>query len=678
MQISRREFLAIAAAGAATTAIAGCNSGEHDGDVPAAAPGPDSLSAPADLRAAPATVESNDGVVAVSWSIVPDALSYDVELNGSVVATSYPSTSFEIGRGNGRTGLSAGANSVRVRGRAGDLEGSWSQPQAFTVTVVDVIRVRGFDAEDDGPLAVTLAPQETSVGTALMVGAAYAFGERGKGAALVCSDPAMTKAYKNHSILPVDECWVRVSFSPRMAQEAGKRIQLARINASTIDGSERLLWVTGTGITSTSVKVEAAVPEGAWVQLQLGVYPDGRVELWAYDGTRETLLGTGASDLVGPIKDKVSFGNHNPNIGQTFEAWLDDFAVGESRLPWVRPQDTRDVHRPLPLVPADLPDAFTFVFGSCTNSNHVPAHGTALAAAAASNPDFVFHLGDLGYLDSSAYLQSVGGYLSSWNDLAAGSYMSVLAGKPWITMCSDHDLGGNNIIATTVAPFAADAFLEYHSNDRTADAEGRYGAVSLDEGRVLLVWTEGVLFRSDLETPDAPDNTKLGPLQLDWLLRLLATTSAQLVILGSETTFGHLSRTSWIQYPAERTAVLDALSACPGQVRILSGDMHHAHWSQLAANVVEWGAAAMAEFPEGTPLPAPGVLDSGAAVYKGYRSRPNALAALSIPEFNASTTYGWCSIDTITHTARFELRRSDDTAWLDDLGRPMAETFQYA
>jgi PhoD-like phosphatase len=678
MQISRREFLAIAVTGAATTALAACNSDDTGSGAPASAPAPESLAAPIDVRATPDNVESNGGVVAMSWSVVPEALSYDVELNGAIVATSSPSTSYEIGQGNGRTGLSAGPNSVRVRGRAGALEGPWSEPRAFTVTVVDVVRVRGFDAEDDGPIEVTLAPQEVSVGTALVVGSEYAFGEAGKGAALVCSDPAMTKAYKNHSILPVEECWVRISFSPRTAQEPGKRIQIARINASTNDASERLFWVTGTGVTSTSVKVEAAVPEGAWVQLQLGVLADGKVELWAFDGARETLLGTGASTLVGAIKDRVAFGNHNPNIGQTFEAWIDDFAVGESRLPWVRPQDTRDVYRPRPLVTEELPRAFSFVFGSCTNSNHVPAHGTALAAASGTNPDFVFHLGDLGYLDSSAYVQSTSGYLASWSDLAADTYMSALATKPWITMCSDHDLGGNNIIATNVAPFAADAFAQYNSNDRTADAEGRYGSVSLDDGRVLLIWTEGVLFRSNLEAPDAPDNTKLGPLQLDWLLRLLATTSAQLVVLGSETTFGHLSRTSWIQYPAERQAVLGALAACPGQVRILSGDMHHAHWARLAENVVEWGAAAMAEFPEGTPLAAPGVLDSGAAVYKGYRSRPRALESLSIPEFNASTTYGWASIDTTTHTARFELRRSDDTVWLDDLGRPMTETFQYA
>jgi PhoD-like phosphatase len=678
MQISRREFLAIAVTGAATTALAGCSSDDDGSGAPAAAPGPDSLSAPQDLRATPENVGSNGGVVAVSWSIVDDALSYDVELNGSIVATSNPSPSFDIGQGNGRTGLSAGANTVRVRGRAGELEGTWSEPQTYTVTVVDVIRARGFDAEDDGPIEVTVAPEETSVGTALVVGSAYAFGEAGKGAALVCSDPTMTKAYKNHGILPVDECWVRVSFSPRTAQEAGKRIQLARINASSIDDSERLFWVTGTGITSTSVKVEAAVPDGAWVQVQLGVYSDGKVELWAFDGTRETLLGTGASTLVGPIKDKVSFGNHNPNIGQTFEAWLDDFAVGESRLPWVRPQDTRALYRPLPLVPADLPDAFTFVFGSCTNSNHVPAHGTALAVASASNPDFVFHLGDLGYLDSSAYAQSTGGYLASWSDLAAGSYMSVLASKPWITMCSDHDLGGNNIVAATVAPHAVEAFVQYHSNDRSVDGLGGYGAVPMDEGRVLLVWTEGVLYRSALDAPDAPDNTKLGPEQREWLLQLLGTTSAQLVILGSETTFGHQSRTSWVQYPAERQLVLDALAACPGQVRILSGDMHHAHWARLAENVVEWGAAAMAEFPEGRPLPAAGVLDSGSPGYKGYRSRNSALEALTIPEFNASTTYGWASIDTTTHTARFELRRSDDTVWHDDRDRPMAETFQYA
>ena len=439
-----------------------------------------------------------------------------------------------------------------------------------------------------------------------------------------CTNPADTKAYKNHDILPVEECWIRLSFSPREASADGTRVQLARINDSVGEVSERLLWVTGEGITSSSVKVKVPVPNEAWVQFQLGVDADGRVELWAFDGTRETLLGTGRSALVGRTKNRVSIGNHHPSLGITFEAWIDDVAIGESRLPWLRTDDARSPARPRSLDVEQLPAKFSFVFGSCTNSNHVPATGSALAAAADLDADFMIHLGDFGYLDSAAYSQSMNGYLASWSDLLAGAAMSRLADKPWIFLCSDHDLGGNNIVAATAAPFAADAFARFNANDTAVEPDGRYGSVTMDDGRVLLIWTEGVLYRSSLDDPSAPGNTKLGPEQKAWLLDLLESTEAKLVVIATETTFAHESNTSWSNHPQERSELLAAVAASPAQVRFLSGDLHRARWARLAPNVVEWGAAAMAEFPEGAPAPLPDVEDSVLGDFPGYRSRPSA------------------------------------------------------
>jgi hypothetical protein len=382
---------------------------------------------------------------------------------------------------------------------------------------------------------------------------------------------------------------------------------------------------------------------------------------------------------VGAEKHRISVGNHDATLDMTFEAWLDDVAIGESRLPWVREDDQRSLRELQPLQPDTLPEAFSFVFGSCSNSNHVPAKATALAAASELDADFVLHLGDLGYVDSSAYAQTVNGYLASWNDLLASDHMSRLADRPWVRICSDHDLGGNNVVATTVAPFAAEAFTKYHANDRSADGEGRYGSMALDGGRILLVWTEGVLFRSNLENPDAPDNTKLGEAQLKWLLDLLASAKdAKLILLATETPFGQQSNTSWTNHPRERKAVLDAVHATGAQVRILSGDLHHAAWARLSDTVVEWGAAAMSEFPEGRPRPASDVLDSGSPDYRGYKSRPKALENMTIDEFNATTTYGFCGIDTRAGTATFELRGPDGQVRVDELGRPMTETFTYA
>ena len=256
--------------------------------------------------------------------------------------------------------------------------------------------------------------------------------------------------------------------------------------------------------------------------------------------------------------------------------------------------------------------------------------------------------------------------------------MARLADKPWIFMCSDHDLGGNNISATTVAPFAADAFARFNSNDKAADGVGRYGSVTFDGGRVLLIWTEGVLYRSALDNPAAAGNTKLGPAQKAWLLNLLAKSTAKLVIIASETTVAHESKTSWTNHPQERAEVLAAAAATKGQVRFVSGDLHRARWARLAPNVVEWGAAAMSEFPEGPPPVAQGVLDSSMPAYPGYRSRPTALEAMTVPQFNATTTFGHAEINTVAHTAKFELRAGDGTVRVDDRGRPMSETLSYA
>jgi len=119
------------------------------------------------------------------------------------------------------------------------------------------------------------------------------------------------------------------------------------------------------------------------------------------------------------------------------------------------------------------------------------------------------------------------------------------------------------------------------------------------------------------------------------------------------------------------------VAATPAQVRFLSGDLHRARWARLAPNVVEWGAAAMAEFPEGPPAPLPGVEDSALADFAGYRSRPSALDAMTVEEFNSTTTFGYAEIDTNSHSARFELRASDNTVRSDERGQPMAEELTY-
>jgi hypothetical protein len=66
------------------------------------------------------------------------------------------------------------------------------------------------------------------------------------------------------------------------------------------------------------------------------------------------------------------------------------------------------------------------------------------------------------------------------------------------------------------------------------------------------------------------------------------------------------------------------------------------------------------------------------ATYPGYRSRPTALQAMTIPQFNSTTTYGHATIDTVAHSASFELRANDGSVRVDSRGKPMSESFTYA
>jgi hypothetical protein len=204
--------------------------------------------------------------------------------------------------------------------------------------------------------------------------------------------------------------------------------------------------------------------------------------------------------------------------------------------------------------------------------------------------------------------------------------------------------------------------------------------VSLDQGRVLLVWTEGVAFRSPLAAPDGPDKTVLGAKQKAWLLRLLATTTAKLVVIASQTAIGFTTGSDWNQYPTERAELLGACQRSPATaVRFLSGDYHHATWSRFGPKVAEWVAAPMAEFPE--PVDPPGPLVDGsaaAAIGPGFASRPDALAGESWTAFNDASSVGHVIVDGPAGTAMFEVLGPDDTVRTDGKGFSFREVVRYA
>ncbi|HLB29518.1 MAG TPA: hypothetical protein VJM69_05240, partial [Dehalococcoidia bacterium] len=432
-------------------------------------------------------VQALDGRgVALTWTEAARARAYDVELDGSLVAEDLTSQHLEIKPGDGQLGFQDGMSSFRVRARNSAGE-RWSDVAELEVHTKGCIRARCFDHEDDGEISLATP----SSGAALIVGPPFAFGDAGKGVALRCFDRANTLAYADHPQLPIEECWVRLAIRPESWEREDVPIHLARIRAESANTSEQIIWRTGRDIHSTSVSPGVPVPAGGWAQVQLGVLPDGAVELWAFDGRKEFLIGRGINKgLVGRGKDIVSLGNDSPEGGIPHEVWLDGFAFGEQRLPWARAKADHSLARPLRLDPGALPPVFSFVFGSDIRPTRAPYRGGALEAAAATEPDFLLNLGDYGYPDAHAYKQSKQGYLALWTDILYEEQVSRLFRKPWIYITSDHDLGVDNCDRRSLQPYASEAFAMWQNNAPSADGVGRYGSVELDGGQVLLVWVD--------------------------------------------------------------------------------------------------------------------------------------------------------------------------------------------
>ncbi len=643
--------------------------------------------------------------VLLDWPEAEGATSYDVELNDVLIATALSTPGLTIGFGDRAIAPQEGPNRWRVRASNG-AGSRWSLPDTFTIESARQVRARTFDFEDPGPLESTVATD----GAELDVGAAYAFGGSGQGVALRARSSRNTRAYKNHDQLPIDECWLRICVQPREWSRDGVALNLARIrnragdvalDAAAADGesvgdgsdrddaldapteispssSELLYWTTGGGVRSTSIAAAADLPSGVWSQLQLGVKSDGSVELWQFDGTREILIGTGMNPGMADPKSQVSFGNINPNLGITFEVWIDELAVGQQRLPWAGVMSDRSVlPRPAPLLAEELDDTFSFVFGSCNNSSLLPYDTMAIGAAARMEPDFTVHLGDHGYPDTGAYRQSGAAYQSLWTDLGHESNVASLLRKPWLMVASDHDLGGNNISAETVVPFASEAFDNYNQNSTDAQPQGRYGTMLLADGEIEMVWLEEIIHRSPVKEFNGPAKTCLGPEQKEWFLRVVSESTADLMIIASQTTIGHVSESGWIQYSAERNELIDACRARDGWTRWLSGDKHTARWAYFEERLVEWGAAAWAEIPQGTPQPAPGVELSASGPAGAFPTRRAALASLGLNGVANATSFGFCEIDSIAGTASFSVRDNNGEVRVQRDGTILEEMIDY-
>ncbi len=611
------------------------------------------------------------------WSAAPGASTYDVELNGAVVLTGLRVPTAELAYGDGASGFVEGVNTWRVRAVSSSAS-QWSSPSQFEVLALGAVRARRFDQEDDGPIALTTKVQS---GTTMTVSSGAAFGSGGKGLLMSGTDPLSAAASKDHRQQSLIACWVRLAVRPMHSGKPTARVHLIRVRSSKSAGQERLVWSAQHGVSLSSAPSGALVlPMQKWTQLQVGVLADGTVELWAFDGQREKLVGRGSNaKLAGPVKDIVALGNDLQHTGSTFEIHLDAFAVSEQRLPWANPQPTVVLVRPTRVDPARLPSVFTFCFGSCNNPNQAPFVDTAVGAAMRLAPDFFVHLGDYCYPDSNAYRQTVAGYHAIWTDMLFEEQLARLKRMPWIYIASDHDMGSNDCDSTTCNPLASQAFAQWQNNDPSTDGVGRYGSVLLDHDRVLMLWTEGIAYRSPLAQPDGPEKTVFGSKQKAWFLHQLATTSAKLVIVASQTSIGHVTTSDWTPYATERAEVIRACQTSPAEhVRFISGDYHHACWARFGTKVAEWVAAPMAEFPE--PANPRGTLADGAteaAIGPGFASRPQALAGETEAAINDASSVGRVTIDGVRGVATFEVFDNHGRVRVDGKGFAFRETFRY-
>ncbi len=666
---SRRSFLT----GLSVTLLSGCISRESrtDGSGPSmVAGGPPTL--PVLVNPGERISASDDVRVRLDWEPSPTATSYDVELNGVVVAAGLGRPGLELAFGDRSLPPLAGTNRWRVRAVNG-AGSRWSLADRFEVTTVGQVRARSFDFEDPGPIELTTE----STGSRLEVDARFAFGGSGQGVALVCDDPTETRAYKNHEQLPLWSTWLRLCVRPEEWSDDGVSVNLGRIRTEGGE-TESLYWRTGRGLHSTTIRAGAGVPAQEWTQIQLGVSGDGTVELWQFDGVHEVLVGRKVNPAMAAEKNLVSFGCSNPNLGITFEVWLDEFAVGAQKLAWASPGTERnEIVRPMALDPAPLGDRFTFVFGSCNNASLLPYDTMAIGAAARAEADFVIHLGDHGYPDTGAYRQSERAYHALWSDLGQESNVASLLRRPWLVLASDHDLGGNNIHAEAIPAFASAAFDSYNRNDTSAEPNGRYGSIELAGGEVELLWLEELVYRAPIDAPDTPSKTCLGPEQKSWFLDRLRTTRAHLLIIASQTTIGHVSESGWIQYPAERAEIVQACRERDGWTRWLSGDKHTARWAWFEDRLVEWGAAAWAEIPQGEPQAAPGVVRAASGPAGAFPTRVSAIEALTLRGIADATSFGWAEIDAISGTAHFTVRDNRGEVRVQNDGTVLEERIDY-
>lgn len=229
--------------------------------------------------------------------------------------------------------------------------------------------------------------------------------------------------------------------------------------------------------------------------------------------------------------------------------------------------------------------SFTIAAASCAGANAVfPGEGAVLASNRLSNhPVFAkirelgvinnwaafIHMGDLHYYDlgSGNHGISGGGSLSNYRRahddvLLQGNQHDLYRNLPIVYMYDDHDWGPNN--SGGDIPGRLNSLQAYRERIPSfppavpGTAEPNYHSFMI--GRVLFAVLDTRASADNNAVGDSPTKTMLGQDQKAWLSNLLATTTAEALVMISTRQWDHPSGTdTWAGFTFEREEVIDIL-----------------------------------------------------------------------------------------------------------------------
>ena len=210
----------------------------------------------------------------------------------------------------------------------------------------------------------------------------------------------------------------------------------------------------------------------------------------------------------------------------------------------------------------------TIAIGSCASQ-----FGPAFDRIAERRPDVFVWQGDLNYPDTLGPLaQTVPGYAGIWRDFLANPRMApILERATFAAQRDDHDYGIQDANSTNLVPWGLEpweALIE--DRDHYRFSAGLADVWVLDQRR----------FKSDPAAPDTPAKSLLGLAQRDWLLKTLAASRAPFKVICSPCTLAPLPANqrdgSWAAgYTAERQLLLEHVAKrVSGRTLFVTGDTH--------------------------------------------------------------------------------------------------------